>query len=47
MKVKFFSDYEVSENLLKRFKSNYIITDQDLSFTTADDYDFDGKANRY
>jgi len=40
MKIKFFSDYEGSENLLKRFRSNYSINDNDISFTTADDYDF-------
>jgi len=46
MKIKFFSDYEVSENLLKRFKSNYIIDDDLLTFTTADDYDFAVVFNR-
>lgn len=40
MKVRFFSNYEQSENLLKRFKANYIVTDQELTFTLADDYDF-------
>jgi len=39
-KIKFFSNYEVSENLLKRFMANYIIDDDLLNFTTADDYDF-------
>jgi hypothetical protein len=46
MKIKFFSDYEVSENLLKRFKANYIIDDDLLTFTTADDYDFAVVFNR-
>ncbi|MBB5637818.1 hypothetical protein HDF26_000853 [Pedobacter cryoconitis] len=46
MKIKFFSDYEVSENLLKRFKANYIIDDDLLEFTTADDYDFAVVFNR-
>ncbi|MGY0036916.1 glycosyltransferase family 10 domain-containing protein [Pedobacter sp. NJ-S-72] len=46
MKIKFFSDYEVSENLLKRFKANYIINDDMLDFTTGDDYDFAVVFNR-
>lgn len=39
MKVKFFSNYSNSAALLKRFKDNYIITDDILQFTTDDDYD--------
>lgn len=46
MKIKFFSDYEVSENLLTRFKANYKIDDKLLTFTTADDYDFAVVFNR-
>jgi hypothetical protein len=40
MKVKFLSNYEGSEGLLKRFKANYSIEDNDLTFTIANDYDF-------
>lgn len=40
MKIKFFSNYEVSENLLTRFKANYKIEDELLAFTTSDDYDY-------
>ncbi|WP_052496642.1 glycosyltransferase family 10 domain-containing protein [Pedobacter lusitanus] len=46
MKIKFFSNYEVSENLLKRFKANYSINDGLLDFTTADDYNFAVVFNR-
>lgn len=40
MRVKFFADYDRSDNLLKRFKANYEIYDEELSFTTGDEYDF-------
>lgn len=46
MKIKFFSDYEVSENLLTRFKANYKVDDELLTFTTADDYDYAVVFNR-
>jgi len=39
MNLKFFSNYDHSENLLKRFKSNYIIDDDQLSFVTNNEYD--------
>lgn len=39
MKIKFFSNYDTSENLLKRFKNNYPINDDLLEFTNLDDYD--------
>lgn len=40
MKVKFFANYDRSENLLKRFRANYNVFDQDLTFTTLNDYDY-------
>jgi len=40
MKIKFFSNYDSSEGLLKRFLSNYSVWDDELSFTIAEDYDF-------
>ena len=40
MKIKFFSNYDSSENLLNRFKLNYDIYDNELEFTIADDYNF-------
>lgn len=40
MKIKFFSNYDRSENLLKRFLANYEVPDQVLDFTTDDDYDY-------
>lgn len=46
MKVKFFSDYEVSEKLLDRFKANYEVYDNDIEFTINDDYDFAVAFNR-
>lgn len=46
MKIRFFSDYEISENLLTRFKANYKIADELLTFTVADDYDFAVVFNR-
>lgn len=46
MKVKFFSDYEQSENLLRRFKANYDVYDDSIEFTIADDYDFAVAFNR-
>lgn len=46
MKIKFFSDYEISENLLRRFRANYIVTDELLTFTTDEDYDFAVVFNR-
>lgn len=40
MKVKFFSNYDYSTDLLKRFRANYIVYDDALIFTIADDYDY-------
>ncbi|WP_316747204.1 glycosyltransferase family 10 domain-containing protein [Pedobacter gandavensis] len=40
MRVKFFANYDCSEVLLKRFKANYEVYDDALSFTTSDDYDY-------
>lgn len=39
MKIKFFANFATSEQILKRFKDNYIINDNDLEFTTDDNYD--------
>jgi len=46
MKVKFFSDYDTSENLLNRFKNNYDVYDNILGFTVNDDYNFAVLFNR-
>ena len=46
MKVKFFSDYEVPEKLLQRFKANYDVYDNDIEFTINDDYDYAVAFNR-
>lgn len=46
MKVKFFSDYDSSENLLNRFRNNYDIYDNILGFTVNDDYNFAVLFNR-
>jgi len=46
MKIKFFADYDRSENLLKRFLNNYPIEDDQLEFTLADNYDFAVVFNR-
>ncbi|WP_367867983.1 glycosyltransferase family 10 [Pedobacter sp. WC2423] len=46
MKIKFLSNYDGSENLLKRFKANYLIYDSDLTFTIANDYDYAVVFNR-
>jgi hypothetical protein len=46
MKVKFFSDYEVSDKLLDRFRANYDVYDNDIQFTTDDDYNFAVAFNR-
>jgi hypothetical protein len=46
MKVKFFSDYERSENLLRRFVANYRVYDNDIEFTTTDNYDYAVAFNR-
>ena len=40
MKVKFFANYDRSEILLNRFKANYDIYDDELSYTTGDEYDY-------
>jgi hypothetical protein len=46
MKVKFFSDYEKTEGLLKRFLRNYNVYDQTLRFTTDDDFNYAVVFNR-
>ncbi|PWG80206.1 glycosyltransferase family 10 domain-containing protein [Pararcticibacter amylolyticus] len=46
MKIKFFADYDRSVNLLKRVIANYGADDDDLAFTTADDYDYAVVFNR-
>ncbi|MGY0036909.1 hypothetical protein [Pedobacter sp. NJ-S-72] len=46
MKIKFLSNYEGSENLLRRFKANYAVYDSDLTFTIANDYDYSVVFNR-
>lgn len=40
MKIKFFSNYDSSEDLLKRFRSNYYLYDDQLTFVMTNDYDF-------
>ncbi len=40
MKIKFFSNYDYSADLLKRFRANYTVYDDALIFTTAEDYDY-------
>lgn len=40
IKIKFFSDYSPSADLLKRFKSNYHIGDDEIGYTLNDDYHF-------
>ncbi|MET1056731.1 MAG: glycosyltransferase family 10 [Pedobacter sp.] len=40
MKIKFFSNYDRPEGLLKRFLANYNVWDNEISFTIAEDYDF-------
>jgi len=45
-KIKFLSNYDDSESLLKRFKANYLIYDNDLAFTIANDYDYAVVFNR-
>ncbi|AMP97827.1 hypothetical protein AY601_0886 [Pedobacter cryoconitis] len=45
-KIKFLSNYDDSESLLKRFKANYLIYDNDLDFTIANDYDYAVVFNR-
>jgi len=46
IKIKFFSDYESSANLLKRFKANYNVYDKQIGFTTNDDYHYAVLFNR-
>ena len=47
MKIKFFSDYNRdSADLLNRFRANYDVYDDELGFTTGDDYDFAVAFNR-
>lgn len=46
MTIKFFSNYDTPEGLLKRFKANYAVADNLLTFTIAEDYDFAVVFNR-
>ena len=46
VKIKFFSDYTTSANLLKRFKANYDIYDEYLEYTLNDDYHYAVVFNR-
>lgn len=46
MTIKFFSNYDSSANLLKRFLANYFVWDDDLQFTVAENYDFAVVFNR-
>lgn len=46
MTVRFFSNYDTSANLLKRFLDNYIVGDNALTFTIAEDYEFAVVFNR-
>ncbi|MET1056735.1 MAG: glycosyltransferase family 10 [Pedobacter sp.] len=46
MKIKFFSDYTTSEDLLVNFKAKYTISDDQLSFTLDNDYDYAVVFNR-
>ena len=45
-KIKFFSDYTDSENLLNNFLAKYNILDDQLSYTLNDDYDYAVVFNR-
>lgn len=40
MKVRFFSNYDQSADLLERFIANYNVYDKMLTFTNANDYDY-------
>lgn len=40
MRVKFFDNYDRSEDILKRFMANYDVYDGALSLVTGDEYDF-------
>lgn len=40
MRVKFFDNYDRSEDILKRFMANYEVYDEALSLVTDDEYDF-------
>ena len=46
MKVKFFSDYADPASLLQRFKANYDVYDDMISFTVGEDYDYAVAFNR-
>ncbi len=45
-KIKFFSDYDRPVQLLKRFIANYDVYDEELAFTTGEDYDYAVLFNR-
>ena len=40
IKIKFFSDYAEPAELLKRFKANYEVYDQQIAYTLNDDYNY-------
>lgn len=46
MNIKFFSNYDTPEGLLKRFLANYPVWDDALEFTIAEDYEFAVVFNR-
>jgi hypothetical protein len=46
MKIKFFSDYTTSEDLLINFRAKYTISDEQLSFTLDNNYDYAVVFNR-
>ena len=46
MTIKFFSNYDTSEGLLKRFLANYSVWDDQLTFTIAEDYEYAVVFNR-
>ncbi|WP_442587828.1 glycosyltransferase family 10 domain-containing protein [Pedobacter sp. AW31-3R] len=46
VKIKFFSDYAGSADLLSRFKANYDVYDQQIGYTLNDDYHYAVVFNR-
>jgi len=46
IKIKFFSNYEQSKNLLHRFKHNYQIENDPFEYTLGEDYDYAVVYNR-
>lgn len=45
-RIKFFSDYTDSENLLNNFRSKFTVTDDKLTYTLFNDYDYAVVFNR-